>query len=93
MEPDVNFRKRILAVMPLERGDDVHTWDGGLAGVSIDRMTGAVSGNPSRGRIAGKFDSSSGYHLDIVAEMNGIKRKGGETDESLRSRLYRATEE
>ncbi len=92
-EPDVNLRKRILAVMPLERGDEVRTWDTGLAGLSFDRMKGTASTNSCHGRVAGKFDASHGKHLDIVAEMNGIKRKGGETDESLRSRLYQSTEE
>lgn len=92
-EPDVNLRKRILAVMPLERGDEVRTRDTGLAGLSFDRMKGTASTNSCHGRVAGKFDASHGKHLDIVAEMNGIKRKGGETDESLRSRLYQSTEE
>jgi hypothetical protein len=81
LEADEPFRARIKAAMPMERGDKY---------VAYDWMAPDAVCYDSR--VAGVFDAATGMHLDKVAELNGLKRKGGETDESLRARLYKSHE-
>jgi hypothetical protein len=78
LEADEPFRARIKAAMPCEDWYAARDW--------FD------AGGMYDSRVEGVFDAATGMHLDKVAELNGLKRKGGETDESLRVRLYKSHE-